>query len=90
MCVNLPLWTLKLHPGEDIYTDMQRQRQELSRLFCTNDPRGPILGLYDGANVDKEGWHAREALEYYPETPGWFLGKILIRLTGVFLEIIPG
>jgi hypothetical protein len=61
---------IKTEPKEVVYMDIQRQYEELSRLFSKKDSRGvPILAIFDVEDIDKESWRVRETLEFYPETP---------------------
>ena len=61
---------IKTSPREFVYGDIQRQWQELSRLFSKNDSRGPpILAIFNVEDVNKEGWKVRETLEFHPESP---------------------
>jgi hypothetical protein len=61
---------IKIAPRELVYIDIQRQWQELSRLFSKDDPRGaPLLAIFNVENVDKEGWKVKDTLEFHPDTP---------------------
>ncbi len=73
---------IKTAPREFVYMDIQKQWQELSRLFSKNDPRGvPILAIFNVEDVNKEGWKVAETLEFHPETPSEEAVKDIISRT---------
>lgn len=61
---------IKTAPREFVYMDMQKQWQELSRLFSKSNQRGtPILAIFNVDDVSKKGWKVAETLEFHPEKP---------------------